>query len=108
VNESIAITIKKAIPQENDKNFKPRNEVVAKLYTKNKKTILKIGIGKNFKPIESIEDLESSWETEIENYNDIKNFVVQDFEKFELYEELRKQLKQKQVTSKNIKTLEDF
>jgi len=44
----------------------------------------------------------------IENYNDIKNFVVQDFEKFELYEELRKQLKQKQVTSKNIKTLEDF
>ena len=32
VNESIAITIKKAIPQENDKNLKPRNEVVAKLY----------------------------------------------------------------------------
>jgi len=108
INENTAITIKKAIPENNEKNFKARNEVIAKIRKAKNTYFLKIGIGKDFKPIQSIEDIDKSWEIKIENYNDIKNFIVQDFEKFELYEDLRKQLKQKNSLIKNKKNIEDF
>ena len=41
INQGAGIVIKKAIEESNDKNYKPRDEVVAKLYTKNKKTFLR-------------------------------------------------------------------
>lgn len=108
INENTTITIKKAIQPDNDKNYKPRNEVIAKIFKNNKTYKIKVGIGKDFKPIENINDIEKSWETTLENFNDIKNFVAQDFEKYEEYEALRKQLKQKQATNNKIKNIEDF
>ena len=108
INENKAITIKQAIPENNDKNYKPRPEVIAKITSSNKTYKIKIGIGKNFEPIKSRKDIATSWETTLENFNDIKNFVAQDFEKYEEYESLRKQLKQKQATNNKIKNIEDF
>ena len=108
ISENTTITIKKAIPEDNKKNYKPRNEVIAKLFKKDKSYKIKIGIGKDYKPINSVSDIEKSWETTLENFDDIKNFVAQDFEKYEEYEVLRKQLKQKQATNNKIKNLEDF
>jgi len=108
INENKAITIKQAIPENNEKNYKPRPEVIAKILKSNKTYKIKIGIGKNFEPIKSREDIAISWETTLENYQDIKNFIAQDFEKYEAYESLRKQLKQKQATNNKIKNIEDF
>jgi len=108
INENTTITIKKAIPKENDKKYNPRPETIAKIYKDKKDYKIKIGIGKEYKPIESINDIAISWETTLENFNDIKNFVAQDFEKYEEYEALRKQLKQKQATNNKIKNIEDF
>ena len=108
VNENTTITIKKAIEPNNDKKYKPRDEVIAKIFKQNKSYKIKVGVGKDYKPIEKIEDIKTSWETTLENFNDIKNFVAQDFEKYEEYEVLRKQLKQKQATNNKIKNLEDF
>jgi len=108
INENTTITIKKAIEPNNDKKYNPRPEVIAKI-TKNKNFYnLKIGIGKDFKPIESIKDISKSWEIKLENFNDIKNFIVQDFEKFKLYEEIKKQLKQKKSSNKNTKSIDGF
>jgi len=107
-NFSNVITIKKAIEPNNPKNYKPREETIAKLYNKNKKTYLKVATGKNYQPIQSVADISDSFEIQIENYEIIKNFVVNDFEKFEEYEELKKKLKQNYTKNSKIKELEDF
>ena len=107
-NFANVITIKKAIQPDNPKNYKAREETIAKLYNKNKKTYLKIATGKNYQPIQSIKDIQDSFEIQIENYEIIKNFVVNDFEKFEEYEELKKKLKQNNANFSKIKELEDF
>ena len=41
INQGAGIVIKKAIEEDNEQKYKARNEVVAKIYTKNKKTFLK-------------------------------------------------------------------
>jgi len=108
LNKNKTITIKHAIKPGNDKNYKARNEVIAKIFKNNKTYKIKIGIGKEYKPVKNINDIDKNWETALENFNDIKNFIIQDFEKYEEYENLRKQLKQKQTANKNVKEIEDF
>jgi len=104
-NENQTITIKKAISENNDKNFRPRNEVVAKIYKENVWKI-KIGIGKNFKPIQSIEDIQEQFIINIEDYELYKQCITADFEKYDKYEELKKSIKKQ--SKNNIKKLENF
>ena len=108
INENNAVTIKNAIQKDNEKKYKPRNEVIGKIIKDNKKYVIKIGVGKNFKPIESIEDIAESYTIELDNYENIKNFVTQDFEKYELYEDLKKKINQSKSINKKKKDIEGF
>lgn len=108
INEGNAITIKKAIPEKNEKQYKPRNEVISRIYKDGKKFLIKIGIGKEFKSIESVEDIAESHTIELENYVDIKNFVIQDFEKYKTIEELKQKAKQNKRSNKDKKDIKGF
>jgi len=108
INEGEAITIKKAIDENNDKNFKPRPEIIGKIDKVKNNYVLKIGVGKNYKKIETIEDVEKKYIIPIDNYIEISKFVTSDFENFEKYEELRKELRKQQTTKNNTKTIDGF
>ena len=108
INENNAVTIKNAIQKDNDKKYKARDEVIGKITKENKKYVIKIGVGKNFKSIESIEDIAESYTIELENYEDVKNFVTQDFEKYELYEDLKKKINQNKSLKNKKKDIEGF
>ena len=105
-NKNISITLKKAIPENNEKNFKPRPETIGKLDTKN--NILKIAIGKGFKPIEKSEDIDKTLIFEYTNeLNNIFKTLTEDFLKYEEYKNLKSELA-KFYKSKNIKKEIDF
>jgi hypothetical protein len=103
INENIAIVIKKAIPENNEQNFKPRPEVLGKIEKNKNGFILKFAIGKEFKTIEGPDDIAETFEIPFEDYEIYKNFIKVDFEKYEDYENIKKQLKLKNTNKiKNI------
>ena len=104
-NKNTTITIKKHIPENNDKKFKPRGETLGKLDTKN--NILKIAIGKTGKAIESTEDIEKTYifkySKELDN---IFNILTTDFLKYEEYKQLKSELAKQYNNKNNIKNID--
>jgi len=108
INQGSTITIKEAIPAENEKNYKPRPEVVGKIDKNKDSYFLKIGIGKEYKNINSITDISKAFTIKLDNYEILAKFVIQDVEKFEEYEVLKKELKHLNTTKTGQKDIKGF
>jgi hypothetical protein len=92
-NIGVDIVVREAVKENNSKNYKPKSEAIGKIYVKNNKYFLKILIGKGFGKIEDVEDVETSFEVEFQDYDIYSKYVLIEVEKLEEYEKARKTIR---------------